>query len=152
MTSELHEMNTNDTKPPFDSITETPNDSTPPMFDVPPQTSNVTVPTNDVTTLMTPHHSLMALHQYVTPPHNQSSQFQDQKQSERTKVLYPQSHKAAKKQTSGSVALYCKCNPENLAATIMQRNYWLTDKHIDHAQCLISRQFSTVKRFHCVGI
>ena len=75
----------------------------------------------------------------------------NQKGKLRTKVSYPQSHEGAKKNEHQEV-LHCaaNANPDKLAATMMQQNYWLTDEHIDHAQWLFSRQFPTVKGFHSV--
>ena len=58
MTSELHDINTNDTTPLYDNITGTPNDVTPATNDVTPLTDDttpqcnntVTAPTCDTTT------------------------------------------------------------------------------------------------------
>ena len=41
-------------------------------------------------------------------------------------------------------------NPEELVLTIMEEDYWLTDKHIDHAQWLLSKQFPDSKGLHSV--
>lgn len=160
MTSELHEMNTNDTTPPFDGITETPNDSTPPMFDVPPPTNDMTVPTNDVTTPTddpTPQSNGTApTCDTTTPPNDRDKAHNSKtrKQSERkikNKGVVPTKSQRCKKDERQEV-LHCaaNANPEKLAATMMQQNYWLTDEHIDHAQWLISRQFPTVNGFHSV--
>ena len=120
MTSELHEMNTNDTTPPFDSITQTPNDSTPTMFDVPPpqltwQCQLMMSPHQ----LMTPHHSLMALHQHVTPPNDRDNAHNSKtrKQLERkikNKGVVPTKTQRCKKDECQEV-LHCaaNANPES---------------------------------------
>lgn len=48
--------------------------------------------------------------------------------------------------------LHCaaNANPEKLVSTILKKNYWLTDEHMDHGQWLISKQFPKMKGFHSV--
>ena len=98
-----------------------------------------------------------SLHQHVTPPHPQMTETRPTPPDNLKKIknkgasVVPTKSERCKKKTN-QAALHCAANPnpEKLAETMMQQNYWLTDEHMDHAQWLISRQFPEVKGFHLV--
>ena len=66
------------------------------------------------------------------------------------KIHAKRSQKVANKQNSEVLRCSANSNPGKLALSMLQKDYWLTDEHIDHVQWLISRQFPAVKGFHSV--
>ena len=156
VTSELHEDTppcTNDSEPfPNDLASSTndsepfPNDLASSINDPEPFPNNLAASTNDLESFSnnpatsTNDQDLPPLSD-VTPPCNIDKPPSSIKHGSKIKYL------AKPRKT-----LYCVANtkPEKLVSTILRKNYWLTDKHIDHAQWLISRQFPHVKGLHSV--
>ena len=66
------------------------------------------------------------------------------------KIHTKRSQKVANKQNSEELRCSANSNPGKLALVMLQKDYWLSDEHIDHVQWLISRQFPAVKGFHSV--
>ena len=66
------------------------------------------------------------------------------------KIHAKRSQKVANKQNSEVLHCSANSNPGKLALSMLPKDYWLTDEHIDHVPWLISRQFPAVKGFHSV--
>ncbi len=174
VTSELHDLNTDDTTPPTDDTIPSCDNTIPSCDNTTPPTHDTTLPTDDTTPpcdipchhVTTPHHpthdTTPTTHDTTLPTnrdkaHNGDASKQTDKNNSKSRgTNKTTTSRNTKKSQNGRKknreVLHCaaNANPGKLALTMMQQNYWLTDEHIDHVQWLISRQFPAVKGFHSV--
>ena len=104
MTSELHDINTNDTTPLYDNITGTPNDVTPATNDVTPLTDDTTPQCNNT----------------VTPPNDRDKAHTTKKNVKNKGASVVPTKSQRCKKNKNQAALHCAANPnpEKLAETI----------------------------------